>query len=149
MSGLPTLRARLCRLPSHAEGSTAVEFALIGPAMILVLLAVVQIGLQIQNYNAVRNLAADGSRFAAVEYQKGTRSPTSAIETWIRTKAVSGVYNLDTDRLGVTVTQDASSRLTGLVEMDIAISYSAPEYLWSVAGTALTISYTRSVFVPA
>lgn len=148
MIGFQTLRRRLRRIRGHAGGSTAVEFALIGPAMILVLLAVVQIGLQIQNYNAVRNLAVDGSRFAAVEYQKGTRSTPSAIETWIRTKAIGGVYNLDTDRLDVTVTQDANSRLAGLVEMDIAVSYSAPEYLWSVAGTALTISYTRSVFVP-
>lgn len=148
MTRLETFVRQLRGLRGHSGGSTAVEFAMIGPAMILVLLAVAQIGIQIQNYNAVRNLAADGSRFATVEYQKGTRSTTSAIETWIRTRGIGSVYNLDTDRLGVTVTQDATSRLTGLVEMDIAVSYEAPEYLWSVAGNLLVISYTRSVFLP-
>ena len=148
MIRLASLAKRLRTLGRDGQGSTAVEFALIGPAMILVLLAVAQIGLQIQNYNAVRNLAVDGARFATVEYQKGTRSTGSAIETWMRTKAISGAYNLDTDRLEVTVTPDPSPRLAGLVEMDIAISYAAPEYLWSVAGKTLTISYNRSVFLP-
>jgi Flp pilus assembly protein TadG len=148
MSRLGNLTASLRGLRSERTGSTAVEFALIGPAMILVLLAVVQIGMQIQNYNAVRNLASDGSRFATVEYQKGTRSTTDAIETWMRAKGVGGAYNLDTDRLQVTVTEAAASRLTGLVEMNIAVSYDAPEYLWSVAGNVLTISYTRAVFLP-
>ena len=148
MNRLTVLLASMRGLRSDTRGSTAVEFAMIGPAMILVLLAVAQIGLQIQNYNAIRNLAADGSRFATVEYQKGTRSTGSAIETWMRTKAVSGAYNLDTDRLEVTVTPDASPRLTGLVEMDIVISYAAPEYLWSVAGKTLTLNYNRSVFLP-
>lgn len=135
-------------LRRDAGGNAAVEFALIGPAMILLLLGVAQIGLQIQNYNAIRNLAADGSRFATVEYQKGTRSTTTAIETWMNTKAIGGVYNLDIDRLDIDVTQDASPRLTGLVEMDIAITYTAPEYLWSVAGKVLTLRYNRSVFLP-
>lgn len=148
MSPLASLAKRLRTLGRDGQGSTAVEFALIGPAMILVLLAVAQIGLQIQNYNAVRNLAADGSRYATVQYQQGTRSTPNAIRTWMRTKAISGAYNLNTDRLDVVVTQDASPRIAGLVEMDIAISYAAPEYLWSVAGKTLTISYNRSVFLP-
>lgn len=125
-----------------------VEFALIGPAMILVLLAVFQVAIHIQNYNAVRNLAADGSRFAVVQYQKGTRSPATAIETWIRSKAVSGVYNLNTDRFEVIVTPATSSQLAGMIQMDIAVSYAAPEYLWSIAGDTLNISYTRPVFLP-
>lgn len=142
------LAARLRKFSADRRGSTMVEFALIGPAMMLVLLAIVQIGMQIQNYNAVRNLASDGSRFATVEYQKGTRSTTAAIETWMRARGVGGAYNLDTDRLGVTVTPVATSRLTGLVELSIAVNYDAPEYLWTVAGDTLAISYTRAVFLP-
>lgn len=149
MSDLRAMCSRVARLPRDRNGNVLVEFALIGPTMILLLLGILQIGLHIQNYNAVRNLAADGSRFAVVEYQKGTRSATSAIETWIRSRAVSGAYNLDTDRFEVIVTQPTTSALSGLVEMDIAISYEAPDYLWSTAANALTIQYTRPVFLPA
>ena len=148
MSVFQTMVPRFREAIRDRGGSVAVEFALIGPAMILVLLAILQIGLQMQNYNAVRNLASDGSRFAVVEYQKGTRSANSAIETWIRSKAMSGVYNLDTDRLDVAVTQVTTSRLTGLIELSIAINYDSPEYLWSVAGNLLDINYTRPVFLP-
>lgn len=148
-----TIRLRLPdrfgALARDTRGSALVEFALIGPAMLLVLLAVFQVALHIQNYNAVRNLAADGSRHAVVEYQKGTRSPSAAIQTWIRAKAVSGVYNLNTDRLEVLVTPATTSRLAGMVEMEIAVTYSAPEYLWSIAGDTLNIRYTRPVFLPA
>lgn len=139
---------RFSALRRDTRGNALVEFALIGPAMILVLLAVFQIALQIQNYNAVRNLAADGSRFAVVQYQKGTKSPGPAIETWIRGKAISGVYNLDTDRLTVTVTPATVSRLAGMTEMMIMVNYEAPQYLWTVAGNTLNISYSRPVFLP-
>lgn len=139
---------QLSGLRRDARGNAIIEFALIGPAMLLTLLAVFQIALHIQNYNAVRNLAADGSRFAVVEYQKGAKSSGPAIETWVRAKALSGVYNLDTDRLTVTVTPVVISRLTGMNEMMIVVSYEAPQYLWSVAGDALNISYSRAVFLP-
>lgn len=136
------------RLLPDRRGNAMVEFALIGPTMLLVMVAVVQVGLHIQNYNAVRNLAADGSRFAVVQYQNGTKSPAAAIETWIRAKAVSGVYNLDTNRLEVVVTPAAASRLAGMTEMEIAVSYAAPDYLWSTAANSLNINYTRPVFLP-
>lgn len=145
MSTLVPFARRLWR---NREGSTIVEFAIIGPAMITLLLGVVQTGFQVQNYNAVRNLASDGARFTAVQYQKGTRSAPDTIETWMRARGVGGVYNLDTDRLTVDVTQQTTSQLAGLVEMNISVSYAAPDYLWSVAGDALTISVLRPVFLP-
>jgi Flp pilus assembly protein TadG len=146
MSGLLPRLANALR--SDRRGSALVEFAIIGPAMILMLLGVTQTGIQMQNYNAVRNLASDGSRFAAVEYQKGTRSTPEAIETWMFARAVSNTYNLDIDRLDITVTEATTSRLTGLVEMNITVSYDATEVLWTVAGDALAISYSRAVFLP-
>lgn len=142
----PIARARA--LLASSRGNTAVEFGIIGPFFILLILGVMQFGLIMQNYNAVRNLASDGARFAAVEYQKGTNSPTSAIETWMRARAVSGAYNLDTDLLTITVTQATTSSLTGLKQFDIAISYAATDYLWSVVGDTMNVSASKSVFVP-
>lgn len=136
------------RLRRSRDGSTMVEFAIIGPAMITLLLGVVQTGIQVQNYNAVRNLASDGARFTTVQYQKGTRSATDTIETWMYARGVSGVYNLNIDRLTVDVTEQATSQLPGLVEMNISVTYAAPDYLWSIAGDTLTITASRPVFLP-
>lgn len=141
------LASFLGRLRRDRQGSTIVEFAIIGPAMMLLLLGVTQTGIQMQNYNAVRNLASDGARFTAVEYQKGTRSTADAIETWIYARGVGGAYNLNIDRLTVDVTEQTTSQLTGLTEMTITVTYAAPEYLSSVTGNTLTISAVRPVFL--
>lgn len=128
------------------RGSVLVEFALLAPIFLTLLVGVVQIGLHIQNMNAVRNLASDGARFAVVEYQRDQKSSTSIIETWIRSEGVGSKYNLDTDRLGVTVTTQ-TTRITGTTEMKISITYDAPDYLAFVPGDVLQLTYERPVFL--
>lgn len=130
------------------RASTLVEFALLAPAFLMLLIGALQVGLQIQNYNSVRNLAADGSRFAVVQYQKGVKVDPSVIETWIRSRATGGIYNLNTDRLDVTVTQPlAGSQIAGTKQMDINIGYAAPNYVPQIIGSALNLSYSRPVFL--
>lgn len=131
---------------SDRRGGVLVEFAMLAPVFLTLLIGVIQIGLHIQNSNAVRNLASDGARFAVVQYQRDQKSSTDIIETWIRSQAVGDKYNLDTDRLGVTVTQQ-TSRIADTSEMKIQITYNAPDFLAFVDGDALQISYERPVFL--
>jgi Flp pilus assembly protein TadG len=137
---------RLTDVATDNSGSVIVEFALLAPTFLTLLLGVVQIGLQLQNWNAVRNLASDGARFAVVEYQRDRQSAGDLIATWIRSRGVGSRYNLDTDRLGVTVTT-VTSRIPETIEMDIKITYDAPDYLPFVDTGILNLSYERPVFL--
>lgn len=142
-------------------GSVLIEFALLAPAVIMLLMGVVQVGLHVQNSNAVRNLAADGARFAVVQAQLDRPTSTDTVETWIRSRGVGSRYNLNTDRLNICVTSSGStaspgcpsgvaavtSRVTGVREMKIRITYNAPDYIPFVAGNVLQLDYTRPVFL--
>ena len=136
------------KLLRDSRASALIEFAMLAPVFILLLIGMLQIGLQIQNYNAVRNLASDGARYAVVQYQKGIKNSTSSIEAWIRARAVSGQYNLNTDRLGIAVSQPLTgSQVAGTTEMDINVTYAAPNFVPQIAASALNLSYTRPVFL--
>lgn len=142
-SGLKTWRTAIS---DDQRGGVLVEFALLAPAFLTLLVGVIQIGMHIQNSNAVRNLASDGARFAVVQYQRDQQSSTDIIETWIRSRGVGGRYNLDTDRLGVTVTPQ-TTRIAGTIEMNIQITYDAPDFLAFVPGDVLQLTYERPVFL--
>src|SRR3546814_6664734 len=66
------------------SGATIIEFALLGPIVLGLMIAVIQIGLAMQSYNAVRSVTAETARFALVAYQQGN-DPTNAT---IRTQAL-------------------------------------------------------------
>ena len=134
------------RLARDERGGTLVEFALVSPIMLTLLFGVVQVGLHVQNANAVRNLAADGARAAVVEYQRGNSLSANQIAAEIRARGVGPKYNLNLDRLDVVVTEEAS-RIGGVDEMSIAISYDMPNYLAFVDLSDLTIEYERPVFL--
>lgn len=148
------------RMLRDERGSVLIEFALLAPAVIMLLIGVVQVGLHIQNSNAVRNLAADGARFAVVESQLDRPSSTDTVETWIRSHAVGSRYNLKADRLNICVTSSGTaaspgcpdevaavtSRISGVREMQIRIIYNAPNHLPFIDG-ALKLDYTRPVFL--
>jgi hypothetical protein len=138
---------RPAKLRDDERGSVLIEFALLAPVFLTLLMGVVQVGLHMQNSNAVRNLASDGARFAVVQYQRERHSPTDVIETWIRSEGVGGKYNLATDRLGVTVTEESPSRIAGAIEMEIRVTYSAPDFLAFVPGEVLELEYVRPVFL--
>jgi Flp pilus assembly protein TadG len=59
---------RLRALCQDQRGAVAIEFALIGPAFIALLLGVLQIGVALQSYNAIRNVSADIARDVTVPY---------------------------------------------------------------------------------
>jgi len=134
------------RLAREQHGGVLVEFALLAPVLLTLMIGVVQVGIHVQNSNAVRNLAADGARAAAVEYQRGNALSASQIAAEIQARGVGPKYNLVLDRLDVEVTEQAS-RIAGVTEMQIEITYAMPNFLAFVDLSALDIEYQRPIFL--
>ena len=136
----------LLDLRRDERGGALVEFALLAPVFITLMVGVVQVGVHVQNSNAVRNLASDGARFAVVESQRGNGLTTNQLAAIIYSHGIGPKYVLDHERLTVEVTEPAS-RITGVDEMRIEVTYNAPDYLAFVDSEALQLNYARPVFL--
>ena len=140
------MRNILHRLLKDTTGAAAIEFALLGPAFIVMMLGVLQVGMGLQSYNAMRNVAADVGRYAMVQYQTGNTITTSQLKTWTRNHARGTPYLLDDDRLTVTITEE-TSRVAGADELSIKIEYQLTSVLKFIKIDGPTIDYTRPVFL--
>src|SRR5690606_17589186 len=138
-----SLRKPLAR---DERGAVLVEFAMLAPALLLLLIGVFQVGVHVQNANAVRNLAADGARWTVVQYQRGNSLTTEQVELGIAARGTGNRFNLNPDRLEVEVTQPVS-RIAGVREMNIRITYAAPNFLGFADVPALALDYERPVFL--
>ena len=143
MSGLFALR----RLTASERGASAVEFALLAPVFISLMLGVVEVGLYMQNYNAVRSLAGDAARFAAVEYQKNNVVTEDALEANIKAMGLAAPYSLMDSQLTVTVTEVSPARVNGAREYDLDIDYALPDIIGGTTIDNFTVSYSRPLFV--
>ncbi|WP_336986434.1 TadE/TadG family type IV pilus assembly protein [Altererythrobacter aquiaggeris] len=141
-------KKQLSGLLKDSRGSTLVEFALLSPAFLLLIFGVIQVGAYAQNYNAVRNLASDASRFALVQYQKESRLTPGQLQTQIMAMGVGDAYNLDPDRLVVMVTNQ-TSRIAGVKEMELTVNYAPPNFLEFAEVSGLTLTYERPLFLLA
>lgn len=128
-------------------GSVAIEFAILGPAVIAMMLGVVQFGRGMQAYNSMRSVAAETARYATVEYQNANSVTNTAIQTQARAIAVSNRYKLQTSRLGVTVTTPATQRVVGAGERTVSLTYSVPTVLRIINLPDVSVSYSRPIFV--
>lgn len=65
---------------TSARGQTLVEFALVAPILILLLLALFDLGRAVYAYNTVSNAAREGARLAIVDQTVAAGTPVAAIE---------------------------------------------------------------------
>lgn len=140
--------ARLCaRLRSSESGSVAVEFALVGPLLIGMLMGVMQIGIGMQNYNALRGISADVARYAVINYQTGNQLNTSQLEEYSTGLATAAPYGLNHDRFMAQVTVATTQRVAGARELSVRLTYNIPTFLGVFGIDELPVVYTRPVFV--
>jgi Flp pilus assembly protein TadG len=137
----------LRRLAANETGASAIEFALLAPVFISLMLGVVEVGLYMQNYNAVRSLASDAARFAAVEYQKNNVVTEDVLEANIKAMGVASPYNLIDAQLTVTVTEVTPARVNGAREFDLDVNYALPDIIGGTTIDNFTVSYSRPLFV--
>ena len=143
---LPSLRR-------DAKGSVAIEFALIGPAMLAMLLGVLQIGIGMQNYNALRSVSAEVARYAVTDSQDAAarsnmtlRDTNTQLEQYAREVATDAPFGLQGSRLTATVTS-VPTRVDGASERTIQLRYNIPSVLGVIGINSIPITYTQSVFI--
>jgi Flp pilus assembly protein TadG len=133
-------------LIANDRGATIVEFAVIAPVLITMMIGVLQVGAWVQAYNGVRNVVNDTARFAMVEYQRGNKVSDDAIEDRALEIATSGKYNLDPSLVLPTVSAKAT-QVSGVKQLNLQISYTAPDFLPIVQTVAPRIQYSRDLFL--
>lgn len=140
---------RLASLRRDTQGSVVVEFALVGPLLLTALLGVLQIGVGMQNYNALRGISADVSRYAVVNYQTNNRLTTSQLEAYASGIASAPPYGLVRSRFQPRVTVAGTQRVSGATEYTIEVTYRVPSVL-ELAGIAeIPLTFRRPIFVVA
>lgn len=141
-------RSFLLRLVRDRKGGVLIEFALLGPVVITLLLGVLQMGMAMQAYNALRSASSDVARFAVVERQKGTTLNTTALTTKARAVAKNTPYMLlETNLTTATVSVAGTQRVNGATEYTLQYNYSVPNILQITGLGAIPLSYSRPIFV--
>lgn len=136
----------LSRLTKDTCGSAIVEFGILAPVILTLLLGVLQAGLWMEYYNALRSAAADTSRYVTVEYQKSNRISNVDMALWARNHAISA-YLLTPSDLSTDVTDAADQPVSGVTEKTLTFTYTMDTVL-GVAGIAsVPVTFSRPVFV--
>lgn len=143
MSGRGLFRS----LVADGKGAAALEFALLAPAIIAMLLGVLQVGVAMQNYNALRNVSADVARYAMVQYATGNNLTNDQLRNYALSASVSTPYLLQAARLSATVSDAATQRVTGATEKTLTINYQIIGLFDAMGLRGPEIAYTRPLFL--
>ena len=137
----------LNRLRASEGGSMIVEFALLGPILIVMMFGVLQIGIAMQNYNALRNISADVARYAMVQHQTENYITNSQIKTYAISHAQGAPYLLQNNRLNAVVRDATNQRVAGAREVEIVIGYQIDSLLEFAKINGPFITYSRPIFL--
>ena len=132
---------------SDVQGAVALEFALVGPALIAMLLGILQIGIGMQNYNALRNVSAEVARYAMIQYATDNMLTNDQLNAYAYNIAEGSPYLLKNDRLVAHVTDAATQRVSGATEKTLTMEYQIPSLLDSFGLHGPTITYDRPLFL--
>ena len=135
------------RLARDTSGSMVIEFALIGPAFLVMIFGVLQVGIGLQNYNALRNVSADVARYAMVQHQTGNELTASQIRTYALNTGQGAPYLLVGSKMNASVDVAGTQRVAGATEMEITVTYQVDSVLEFADINGPFISYTRPIFL--
>jgi len=137
----------LRRLRQDDRGAMVVEFALLAPAFLLLVLGVLYTGISLQNYNAIRNLSADVARYAVIQQQSGNNLSNSQLRTYAIGRAQGAPYLLRTSQFNATVVDAADQRIAGVRELEVNVTYQVDNMLEFAGIPALFLTFERPVFL--
>lgn len=127
--------------------SAAVEFALIGPLFLTMFMGVMQIGIGMQNYNALRSISADTARYAVVNYQRGNQLTAIQLQTYASNVAQAPPYGLQSTRFVSFVSTPITQRISGATEFQIRLTYRVRSWLGLIGIGEIPLTFTRPIFV--
>ena len=139
---------RLIRaLKERRDGSVLVEFALLSPLLITMMLGVVQAGMWMQAYNALRSAANDTGRYVTVRYQRGDRKTNIDIAVWARNRAIRSPYMLQGAGMTTFVTDAGTQSISNVTEKTLRYEYQMPTVLSFAGFQSIKVVYSRPLFV--
>lgn len=134
------------RLARDTRGAVIIEFAILGPVLIGLMLGVLQVGISLQAYNSMRSVAAETARYAVVEYQKDNSPNNASIRTEAISIATASPYDLASS-VQVSITDATTQRFAGAKELTMTITYTPPSVLPMFDWVSPTLTHTRPIFV--
>ena len=141
------MKRSLTTLAGTRDGSVAIEFGIIAPAFLMMLLGVFQVGVWMQAYNAMRNAVAATARSVAVEYQTDNKLTDSQIANTGLAVATTNPYMLDPNLIEVDVDAASTQPFPGARELTLTFTYQMPSFLGFAGISGPSVSYSRSLFV--
>lgn len=144
---MSALRQLAARLRADRSGSVAVEFALLGAAFLTMLLGVLQVGIGMQNYNAIRSASADVARYTMVQYETGNKLNMTQIRNYALSAGQNAPYLLDFARLNATVDTADVQRVDGATELTLEMTYTVPIIIGFLGIDEPRIVYQRPIFL--
>jgi Flp pilus assembly protein TadG len=129
------------RLRSDRRGVGAVEFALIAPLFIMMIVGVAQMGILYYAHSALRNAVSEGARFATI-FPRPTAAEVVTRINANRATGGNGTYTTPT----VVYQQDTT---TGNWRATIGMSYTTNLNFLFFTWPNVTLSYSRQAYVHA
>src|SRR5207244_11316430 len=109
----------------NERGSAVVEFALVLPLVLVMSLAIVQIGLLVEDQSLVGGAARAGAREASV----------NADDEQVRQAVASAAVGLDGTKLGVTIAREGGAGSAVTVTVDYQAPVDIPLVTWLFPGS--------------
>ena len=136
------------RLRPDPSGSVIVEFAILAPVVITLLLGVLQVGTWMHSYNALRSVAAETGRYTAVQYQRANYISNIAMATWARDRGIDS-YMFDDADISTDVSDAPNQQITGVTEKTLTLTYTYRSFMSIVGIRDQTVTFSRPIFVKA
>jgi Flp pilus assembly protein TadG len=139
------LRLPFARLWRDRRGISALEFGLISPVFLFMIIGIGQMGILFEAQAGLRHAVAEGARYATIYVPNSTGVATRPTNAQIIAKVTSSKYGLNASYItGPTITSGTSN---GATYLDITMSYAVPLDFVFYHPPAVTLTETRRAYV--
>lgn len=142
---------RLLKLRLDQCGATAVEFALVSPILIVLILGALQLGQVLRANAGLRELAGWAGREAVVSFQSFSGNQPlgpEELEASIEERAALASYNLRNGTLDVNVTNVQDTTLLTVNRVRVQLNYDYNLSLPFLPAQTINLTVDRTFFVP-
>ncbi|HEX8580474.1 MAG TPA: TadE/TadG family type IV pilus assembly protein [Allosphingosinicella sp.] len=136
------MKRLLARLRRDQKGVSAIEFAIVAPILLFIIIGTLQVGAMFYAHAALRNAVSEGARFATLFPRPTPAQVVARIEAH-RSPVLPGTYSTPV----VTYTRNAT---TGNWRADVTMTYTG-RFNLILTQIPITFNYTRqaNVYAPA
>lgn len=139
------MKRLLLRLRRDGRGISALEFGLLAPVFIALIIGIGQMGILFQAQAGLRHAVQEGARYATLYVSNNTGTKMRPTDAQIIAKVTSSEYGLNSAYItGPTVTTGTSN---GATYLDITMSYNVPLDFVFYRPPAVTLTETRRAYV--